>query len=337
MSLKRNVLVVLAAAALLALAGCGGKAENKAEQPKAQPQAQQAKTPITLSWATIGAGGTWQVLGNAMLQDITKANSNITGSCVPSNPTSTVMGVNEKKYNIGFSMTDTTADGWNGEGYFKEKGKLQGIRNIASFYPAGTHIVVNENSGINKIEDLKGKKISPLTKGTSCDLELQRLLKLYGMSYSDMTVNFLSYDDAAQQFLDGHLDALVYLTGSVPTSAVINVASQRKIKMLSIPDDKIAEMKKFTGVMEYTIPAGTYKGIDYPVKGIGTFTQLLVHKDMPDDVVYSIVKTLAENFDRYKDVVSNMKYCKIEDMAKDTGITMHPGALKFYKEKGWIK
>lgn len=333
---KRKIMAVLVAISLLAVVGCGSSEVKKEPGQASQtPQAQSGQ--YVLNWGTIGSGGTWNVLGNAMLQDIIKANPNISGSCVPSSTAATVMGVNAAKYNIGFTMTDTTADGWNGEGQFKEQGKLQDVRNIASFYPAGTHFIVPKDSKITKIEDLKGKKVSPMTKGSSCDLEFQRLLQLYGMSYKDMDVQFLTYDDGAQQFIDGHLDALVYLTGSIPSPVVINVMSQREIKIISLPDEKIKEMTKYMGVMEYTIPPGTYTGIDYPIKGVGSYTHLIVTKDMPDDVAYSIVKTIYENFARYQEVISNMKFCKPEEMGLDTGITMHPGALKFYKEKGLIK
>ncbi|PKN28809.1 MAG: hypothetical protein CVU64_11340 [Deltaproteobacteria bacterium HGW-Deltaproteobacteria-21] len=296
----------------------------------------QSASNYELRWGTIVAGGAWQILGSAMLEDVKKANPNITGSTVPSTPTATLMGLGQGKYNIGFSLTDATADAWEGKGFFKA-GPIKNIRSLAAFYPQATQIVVWAKSPIKTIEDLKGKRVSPGAKGLSNDLEAQRLLKLYGMSYDDMKVQFLSFEDAANQFIDGHLDALLFITLPFPFAAIINVSSQGEIRLLSIPDDKIAELAKFRGVEPFTLPPGLYKGVDYPVKGIAVRAHLVVGDKMPDDVAYAIVKTIATNYSRYPVALKSMTYAKIEDMAKDVGIPLHPGAAKYYKEKGWIK
>jgi len=165
-----------------------------------------------LKWGTIVAGGAWQILGNAMLEDIKKANPNITGSCIPSTPTATLMGIHQGKYNIGFSLTDATASAWEGEDFFKPTGPIKGLRALTALYPQATHIVVWAKSDITKIEHIRGKRVSPGARGLSNDLESQRLLKLYNMTYNDMKVQFLSFEDAATQFIDGHLDALLFLT-----------------------------------------------------------------------------------------------------------------------------
>lgn len=295
----------------------------------------QTEKNYELRWGTIVAGGTWQILGSAMLEDVKKANPNITGSTVPSTPTATLMGVGQGKYNIGFSLTDATADAWEGKGFFKSP--IKSIRALASFYPHATQLVVWENSPIKSIEQLKGKRVSPGAKGLSNDLEAQRLLNLYDMSYGDMKVQFLSFEDAATQFIDGHLDALLFVTLPFPFPAVINVASQGAIRLLSIPDDKIAQLAKFRGVEPFALPPNLYKGVDYTVKGIAVRSHLVVRDDMPEDIAYAIVKTIGTNFSRYPVALKSMTYAKIEDMAKDVGIPLHPGAAKYYRERGWIK
>lgn len=343
MTKRLSLIALLVITMLLILAACGQKPGRQETSKQSETGTSDARLkssfvePIELRWGTTTAGGAWQVIGNAMLEDIKRENTNITGSCVPSTTTANVLGVHEGKYNVGFSLTDTTADAWNGEGFFKETGKIQDIREVAALYPHASCIVVGTDSGIDSIADLKGKKVSPGAKGLSSDLELQRLLKLYGMSYNDMQVQFLSFNDAAQQFIDGHLDCLAFVTVPQPFAPIINVASQREIKILSIPDEKIAEMEKFQGVKGYTLPPNTYPGIDYPVKGITVRSHIFVREDMPEEVVYKIVKTIVDNFDRYGDVLSSMKFVVREELAADVGIPFHPGALKYYKEKGWLK
>lgn len=310
---------------------------ESAPTPAIPEPAKPEPTRMDIRWGTITAGGAWQVIGSAMLEDIKKENPNITGSILPSTTTGNVVGIHKGEFEVAFSLTDTTADAWAGAGYFKDLGEIRNIRNLATLYPQATHIVVWADSNINSIEDLRGKRVSPGAKGLSSDLQSQRLLNLYGMSYDDMSVQFLSFADAAQQMIDRHLDALLFLTVPFPFAPVINVGAQRDIKLLSIPADKAAELAKFQGVERYTLPSGLYKGVDYPVEGIAVRAHIIVSEDFPDDVAYSIVKTIADNFESYPAILNSMSYANLEDMAADTGIPLHPGAERYYRERGWIK
>lgn len=327
------VLVVLAS--LIILSGCG---TNKSEAPKTDntQKSGASSSQVELRWGTAPAGGAMQVLGSAMLEDIKKANPNITGSTVPGTPVVNIMSVHEGKNNISFSLSDATADAWNGKGEFEKHGPIQDIREVAATYLQFSHIAVWADSDIKSIEDLKGKRVSPGAKGLSSDVEFARLLKLYGLSYDDMQVQFLSFDDATQLMIDKHLDALFFISPP-PFASIVNISSQKPIRLLSIPDDKLEQMAKYQGIQAITLPPGVYKGIDYPVKGINVRSHIIVREDMPDDVVYNMVKTIAENFDNYKGTMAVMKLMKPEEMAVDVGIPFHPGALKYYKEKGWIK
>jgi uncharacterized protein len=301
------------------------------------PANAQLSKKYELSWGTIVAGGAWQIIGSAMLEDVKRLNPNISGANVPSTPTATLMAIHQGKFNMGFSLTDATAEAWDGEGYFKSMGQVRNIRSLMTLYPQATHLVVRADSDIKKIEDLRGKRVSPAARGLSNDIEAQRLLKLYGMSYNDVKVQFLSFEDSAVQFIDGHLDALLFLTVPFPFAPVINVNSHRQVRLMSIPDDKVAQLAKFRGVEAYTLPTGMYKGIDYPVKGIAVRAHLVVGDNMPDELAYAIVKAIAENFSRYPSVLKSMEYARPQDMGKDVGIPLHPGALKYYKERGLVK
>lgn len=336
-ALLLSIIVVIVCLLTITSNGCGGKLTGQTPSGGEQKQPAPTTAKYEVRWGTITAGGAWQVIGSAMLEDIKRANPHITGSTVPSTTTANVMGVHEGKFNVGFSLSDTTADAWEGQGYFKQSGPIRDIRELAALYPQATQIAVWADSKITSIEQLKGKRVSPGAKGLSSDLEAQRLLKLYGISYSDLQVQFLSFEDAAQQMVDGHLDALLFTTVPFPFAPLINVNSQRQIRLLSIPDDKIAELAKFRGVEAYTLPPGLYKGVDYPVKGIAVRSHIIVREDMPDDVAYSIVKAIAENFPRYPGVLKSMAYARLEDMPMDVGIPLHPGALKYYQERGWVK
>ncbi|RJR30596.1 MAG: TAXI family TRAP transporter solute-binding subunit [Desulfobacteraceae bacterium] len=295
----------------------------------------EAAEKIDVKWGTITAGGAWQVIGAAMLEDIKKANPNITGTCIPSTTTGNALGVHKGTFNVAFCLTDTIADAWRGEGFFKEAGKLQDLRAVATIYPQATHLIVRADSGIDTVEALRGKRISPDGRGLSCDLQTQRLFKLHNMSYEDVKVQFLSFNDAAGGFIDRHLDALTFMTVPFPFGPVINVATQVNIKLLSLSAQDIAGLTKYPGTMEYTLPKGLYKGIDYPVKGIAVHSFIIVRKDMPDEIVYSMTKTIAEKLPEYGSVLASMKYVTPKGLSIDVGIPYHPGAEKYFREKGW--
>ena len=132
-----------------------------------------------------------------MLEDVKKANPNITGSTVPSTPTATLMAIRQGKFNIGFSLTDATARPGTGKDYFKPTGPDQEHQGPHGPLPAGNAHRGLGQSDIKKIEQLKGKRVSPAAKGLSNDLEAQRLLKLYGMSYNDVKCSSASFEDSA--------------------------------------------------------------------------------------------------------------------------------------------
>lgn len=316
--------------------GCGQNSAPKTEdnQQQSEEQANEANVSYELKWGTAAAGGAWPIVGNAMLEDIKLENPGITGSCLPGSSTNNIMGLKEGQYNIAFISSDVTLDAWEGTGDFEKTGKIQNVRLLGTNMPFTTHIVVRANSDIKDIGDLKGKRVSPGAKGASNDTQLPRLLSLYGLSYDDMKIQYLSFTDAGQALIDGHLDCLAFPTVPPPFAAVINAASQRDVRLLSLPEDKIAELCEYPGVYPYTMPGGIYEGVDYDVEGVCTITNIAVREDMPDEVVYKITKTLTENNERYKSISAAWKNVELEDLVKDLGIPYHPGAIKYYKEKG---
>jgi len=338
----KRVLLFLVALLVTAvmLTGCGGAGSKTEQKKEADKKAEPAKAggKYEITWGTAPAGGSWQVLGTAMLEDILKANPNYAGSTVPVGGAGNVMGVADGKLNIAFSLSTTTGDAWDGLEPFKEKGQIRNIRLLATLFPEPTQFVVLANSDIDSFEKLKGRKVTPGPKGSAVETDSRKVLEVYNMSYKDIQPQFISYEEAAQQMLDGHIDAIMYGAMIYPAPGVVNIASQKPIKMISMSDDKIKElMAKYKGFIPYTYQKGSYKGVDYEVKAVASMCNIIARDDVPDEVAYNVVKAIAENFDRYATVTKAMTFFKKEDMAREVGIPMHPGALKYYKEKGWIK
>jgi uncharacterized protein len=291
-----------------------------------------------LRWGTSPVGGTWAVLGNAMLEDVLKANANLAGATVPMAGAANVIGAYQGKLNIAFSFSDTMGDAWEGKEDFKDVGKIQNLRILASLFPEPTQFAVYADSGITSVPQLKGKKITPGPRGSAIEIVTRRILDAYGMTIKDVQWQPLGFADAAEQMLDHHIDGILYGAMVYPAPPLVTVSSQRQIRLISLTDEVIGKMvKTYKGIEAFMLPAGCYKGVDHSVKGVASNVILIAREDIPEAVAYGIVKTIAENFDHYSVVTKAMAMGKVKDMGKDVGFPYHPGALKYYKEKGWIK
>lgn len=240
------------------------------------------------------------------------------------------------KCNLAFSNSSSGVDGYLGRAPFK--GKMKEERQLANLYPQYFQIVVLEDSGIKTMADLKGKIISPGPKGHTGEFAARQILKAYGLTYDDMSkVHHVGYNDTVALMKDGHCDAWLLCT-TVPASSIMDLASTRKIRLISLPEDKIKEMQKTNaGYIPRLIPKGTYPGVDYDVHGFGFFTHLIISAKLPDDLVYKITKTMVKELPRFEKVVKAMKGVTPKDLALDIGIPLHPRAAKYYKEIGALK
>jgi TRAP transporter TAXI family solute receptor len=278
-------------------------------------------------------GGSWYPLGGSIGEAIQKEIPGITISVVPGGGIANVEALEFGKCEIGFSNSSSAVDGVYGRSPFKKK--MENMRQLANLYPQYFQMVVLEDSGIKSVADLKGKIISPGPKGHTGELLAQQVLQVYGFSYKDMAkVHHVGYSDSVALMKDGHAQAYILGT-TIPGSSIIDLAADRKIRLLSLPDDKIKALQKLNaGYLKRVIPKGTYPGVDYDVPGVGYFTHLIISAKLPDDLVYKITKVLADNLPRFADVVKDMKGVTPKDLALDVGVPYHPGALKYFKEIG---
>jgi TRAP transporter TAXI family solute receptor len=237
------------------------------------------------------------------------------------------------KCEIGFSNSSSAVDALYGRPPFKKK--TENMRQLANLYPQYFQMVVTEASGIKSVADLKGKSIAPGPKGHTGELLAQQVLEVYGLSYKDMAkIHHVQYSDSVALMKDGHAQAYILGT-TIPASSILDLAADRKIRLLALPDDKIKALQKINvGYLKRIIPKGTYPGVDYDVPGVGYFTHLVISAKLPDDVVYKITKSLVKDLPRLGDVVKDMKGVTPKDLALDIGIPYHPGALKYFKEIG---
>jgi len=311
--------MVLAVAAAIALALAGAPAAAKDYRFMTGPQ-----------------GGSWYPLGGAISNFVRQAEGGPRVRVLPGGGITNVKAVEAGKADLGLGNVVSTIDAIAGRPPFAEPAVH--LRHLATFYPQVFQIVVRVDSGVTTVADLAGKALAVGLRGHTGEQMARHVLQIYGLTYDDMAeVNHISYTDAVSLMKDGHIDCFMVVT-TIPAGAVMDVAASRDIDVLALPEDKLAALRALNAqYVPRTIPAGTYPGQDTDIATFGTWTQLIAHADMPDDVAYTITRAVAENLDAMSAIVQAMDGIGLEQLAQDVGVPLHPGAARYYREVGAIE
>lgn len=279
-------------------------------------------------------GGVWVPLGGALKGMWEKAIPGLSVTATPGAGIANVRGVDEGKAQIGFGNSSSTVDGVAGRAPFKKK--AANVCQVANIYPQYFQVVAVSNAGVKSFADLKGKSVVTQPKGNTGELLTDLVLKLNGLDYKALSkVNFqASYTDAVSMVKDGH--AQVFTLGTTaPASSVMDLASARDINIVPVDDKTMNALRKEnSGYMKQTIKAGTYPKQTQDVPVIGYTAHIIAACDLPEQTVYTMVKTMAQNVEAMSAVNKAIAGVTPKDMAADIGVPMHKGALKFYKEVG---
>ncbi|MCP5156669.1 MAG: TAXI family TRAP transporter solute-binding subunit [Ectothiorhodospiraceae bacterium] len=285
----------------------------------------------TVKLMTGPQGGSWYPLGGAIANIADKSGMKV--QVLPGAGIANVKAIAAGKADMGFANSISTVDGVAGRAPFTEPAK--NVCNVATLYPQYFQIVANADSGITSLGDIKGKAIAVQPKGNTAEFISQQALGVYGLKYDDASrVSFVSYTDAVSLMKDNNAQ-LFTLGTTVPASAIMDLASARDVKLLGFPQDKFEEMRKLNpGYTKLTIPAGSYPKQDADVETIGYATHVIARCDLDAGVVYNVLKGMVDNQADLAAIAKAMAKTTPAMMATDTGVPMHEGAVKFYKEAG---
>jgi uncharacterized protein len=290
-----------------------------------------------ISIATGGTGGVYYPMGGGLAAVLSKyvpgmqATAEVTGGSVDN-----LKLIGTDKPYIGFTMADAGLDALKGEDKFK--GNKVPVRTLAVLYPNRMHIVTVEGKGISKLADLKGKHVSTGSPGSATEVMAFRIIEAAGLDKDkDMKRERLGAAESVNAIKDNKIDAFFWV-GGLPTAAVTDLANTpgTKIKMIDHAE-VVAKMNQKYGnlYVEDTIPKSVYKGMDADNKQATVMNLLVAHEKMDDKTAYNIVKAA---FDHKADLVAVHKEAenlKLENQkAAATPIPYHPGAVKYFAEKG---
>ena len=330
---KRLVHLTLAAALLLTLASCGNS-DTPTDTGGSQNTGETESTKISIVSAS--SGGAWYAIGGAIAELFKNEIPGAVTECGPGGGISNVFTVSSGEAQLGFGFPNDVLDAEAGVGNF-EGTPIDNIRGITAIYPGILHIAVTADSNINSVEDLRGKVLCTQPKGNSAEQAMSVVLQAYDMTYDDLkTVNYVGFTDAVDLVKDGHADAIAYMS-TYPYAALQDLAESKGVKLLSIDDEHIAKVQEINAAYTpISIPGGAYKGTDQDVQCINATTILFTSAEVSEDLAYQMTKILHENYDYLCTVNSSMANMTPE-YGCDTGITLHPGAERYYKEIGVLK
>ena len=290
-----------------------------------------------ISIATGGTGGVYYPLGGGMAAALSKhvpgmqATAEVTGGSVDN-----LKLIASGKPYIGFSMTDAGLDAYRGEDKFK--GNKVPLKTLMILYPNRMHVVTVEGRGIAKMADLKGKRVSTGSPGSATEVMAFRVIEAAGLDKDkDLKRERLGVAESVNAVKDGKIDAFFWV-GGLPTAGVTDLANTpgTKLKLVDHAETVAAMNKKYGNLyIEDSIGKDIYKGMDADNKQATVMNILVAHETMDDKTAYNIVKTI---FDRRDDLIASHKEAmnfKLENQRSAASpIPFHPGAVKYFAEKG---
>lgn len=296
-------------------------------------QAQQK----TISIGTGGTGGVYYPMGGGLANVLTKsipglqATAEVTGGSVDNLK---LLGAGRSE--LGFSMVDAALDAEKGKGKFS--GNPVPVRTLMVLYPNQMHIVSIEGTGVNKIADLKGKRVSTGSGGSATEVMAFRVIEAAGLDKDkDMTRERLGVAESVNALKDKKIDAFFWV-GGLPTAAVTDLGATPGVKIKLVDHGDLAKKmnEKYGNLYaSSTIKAGTYPGQTTDNVNTVVWNILVANANMPDQMAYDIVKTVIDKKADLVAVHGEAKNFSVENQVKDySPIPWHPGAVKYFKEKG---
>jgi TRAP transporter TAXI family solute receptor len=295
-----------------------------------------ARAQNRLSIATGGTGGVYYPLGGGLANVLTRAIPGVEATAeVTSASVDNVKLVGAGKADVAFVLGDTAADGLNGTGKFKEKVP---VRAIAVIYANKSQWVTVEGTGIQRMQDLKGKRIATGAPGSGTEVIAIRILEAYGLDpEKDVRREKLSVAESVNALKDRKIDAFFW-SGGVPTAAVTDLAATPgfKIKLLDHADAIPNLTKKYGALyVKGTIPAKSYPGQEKDVQVADVWNLLIVNEKMDEKLAHDITKAVFEGKAELAAVHSEANNIDLgQQYSVGSPVPFHPGAARYFSEKG---
>lgn len=283
------------------------------------------------------SGGSWYPLGAKIMQVMEENIDGISTSNTSGGGISNVLAVSGGDAEVGFSYAHTTANGYNGVGKFSSK--QEDVRHFATLYGSMFQVAVRADSDIKTFADMKDKNISPGKAKWTGTAFAESILNHYGITFDSVranggTVHHVGYTESVALMKDGHIDVFMAAT-NMPQASFLELEQSPGIRFIGLPKaDQEAIVAANPGFLEGTMPAGVYQSVTEDTHSLGIVVNMVVHKDLSDDLVYNMCKVFWANHGTFAEVKSVWNRVEQAKALDGVAIPVHPGAQKCYDELG---
>ncbi|MCU1098541.1 TAXI family TRAP transporter solute-binding subunit [Glaesserella parasuis] len=294
-------------------------------------------------FVTIGTGGqtgVYYVVGQSICQLVNRDTAKTNVKCNAPSTGASVANLNaiaDKQMEMGIAQSDWQYHAYNGSSSFEGK-KNDKLRAVFSIHPEPFTVMARTDAKITNFDDLKGKRVNVGDPGSGTRATMNVILAAKGRTDKEFKVaSELKPAEMASVMRDNNLDAITYNVGH-PNGALKEAAASCDAHLVPVTGEAIDKLvADHPYYAKATIPGGLYKGTDNPVDTFGVYATLVTSADVDADRVYTVVKAVFDNFDRFKRLHPAFENLKEEEMIKNAlSAPLHEGAIRYYKERGWM-
>ncbi len=323
---KWLVFAMCAVLVICTLAGCSsGKTSDE-----------QVGKPMYLQFPTATTSGAIYPIGAAIAELWNKNIDGVEVSAEASNGGVQNLGLmSTGDAQVSVAVTSIITEQKQGIGKFEGR-SYDGVRILSALYSNYNQVVSTRDSGVNSMQDFKGKRFAPGASGSTPEVETGIYFEIAGMNYpDDIKAQFVGFTEAVDLMRNKQLEG-AWIQAGLPTAAVSEMCATANGKLISFDEDVIEKLvEQYPWYNRAIIPAGTYDGQDEDVVTTSIVITLMVDESVPEDTVYEMTKVLWENIDSLRNTHNALKEMSIENAVKNlAGLPLHDGAKKYYEEVG---
>lgn len=294
-----------------------------------------------ISIGTGGVTGVYYPTGGAICRLVNKNRKKTGIRCSVESTGGSVYNVNTIRageLEFGVAQSDVQFHAYNGSGKFTEQGPMLDLRSVFSVHPEPFTLIARDDSSVMKFTDMKGKRVNVGNPGSGQRDTMEVVMAAVGMEMSDYALaGELKGSEMAQALCDGKLDVMMYTIGH-PAAAITEATTTCAAHLVPVDGPAIDKLVADNAYYrKAVVPGGMYRGTDTDTNTFGVGATFVSSSNVPDDVVYAVVKAVFDNFDDLKKLHPAFANLKEEEMIKDgLSAPLHDGAVKYYKERGWM-
>ena len=335
--MKKFFALLMALSMVLALTACGnsGNSGNSGTSGgntgNDGGESTGGTSGVELTFGTGGDQGTYYAFGNVLAQRITSDTDTAVTAVVSNGSQDNIENMDMGNYQLGFVQSDVMSYAYEGTNLF-EGMAINNFSTVAALYLEQVQIVTLDPE-IKSVTDLEGKRVSIGSSGSGVYYNALDVLGAYGLTEDDITPTYQSFGDSVDALQDGKIDAAFVVAGA-PTVAVTTLAASRDVYLVSLDAEHIASLIETSPYYtEYTISADVY-GTAEDCTTVAIAAVIIARDDVAEDDVYNIVSTIFENTESIASAHDKGNELDLDFATSITNVPYHPGAAKYFAEKG---